>query len=76
MYNGACCDCAQEVMHDPVMLDDGYSYEKEAIQQWLSKGNDTSPMTNQLLSHKQLTPNHMLRSAAEEWQASNQKACV
>ena len=55
-------------------LEDGYTYEREAIQQWLNSGHDTSPMTNARLSHLQLTPNLTLRSAAKEWRARSHKA--
>ena len=64
-------DCApdQELMQDPVVLADGHSYERAAIQEWLDAGKRTSPMTNLQLAHQNLTPNHTLRSAALEWQA-------
>jgi hypothetical protein len=61
---------AQELMQDPVVAADGHSYERAAIQQWLDAGHRTSPMTNLRLPHRQLTPNHSLRSAAQEWQAA------
>ncbi len=63
-------------MNDPVVLEDGYTYEREAIQQWLNSGHDTSPMTNVRLSHQQLTPNLTLRAAAKEWQAAHTKLRV
>jgi len=37
----------QEVMRDPVLATDGYSYERSAIEQWLRTHN-TSPMSNQV----------------------------
>ena len=40
----------------------GHSYEKAAIEQWLSN-HDTSPVTGALLSHKNLVPNHSLWNA-------------
>ena len=36
----------QEVMREPVILSDGYSYERSHIEMWLAKGNTRSPMTN------------------------------
>jgi hypothetical protein len=57
----------QEVMHDPVMAADGYTYEKVAIEGWLAAHN-TSPLSNAPVPHKQLTPNFGLRSAIREWQ--------
>lgn len=61
------CPITQEVMTAPVVCADGFSYEREAIMAWLRTKN-TSPMTNAQLPHKQLTPNHVLRSAIAEWQ--------
>ncbi|VVA93807.1 unnamed protein product [Arabis nemorensis] len=56
----------QEVMKDPQLTSDGYTYEAEAIKRWINKGHDTSPMTNLKLSHTNLVPNRALRSAIQE----------
>jgi hypothetical protein len=64
---------AQELIEDPVVAADGFSYSHAAIQQWLDSGQDTSPMTNLRLAHRQLTPNYTLRSVALEWQAAHDK---
>ncbi|KAL5753319.1 hypothetical protein ACOSQ2_023826 [Xanthoceras sorbifolium] len=55
------CPILQEVMENPHVAADGFSYELEAIEEWLGMGHDTSPMTNMKLKHKILTPNHTLR---------------
>lgn len=52
-------------MKNPYIAADGFSYEKEAIEEWLRMGRDTSPMTNLKLNHKFLTPNHTLRDFIE-----------
>lgn len=57
----------QDIMHDPQVAADGFTYEGEAIQGWLESGHDTSPMTNLKLSHLELTPNHALRLAISDW---------
>lgn len=57
----------QEVMQDPHVAADGFTYEAEALRGWLDSGHDTSPMTNLKLEHKNLVPNHALRSAIQEW---------
>ncbi|KAK3007819.1 hypothetical protein RJ639_014876, partial [Escallonia herrerae] len=54
------CPILQDVMKNPHIAADGFSYELEAIEEWLGTGHDTSPMTNLKLKHKQLTPNHTL----------------
>lgn len=61
------CPIFQEVMKNPHVAADGFSYELEAIEEWLGTGHDTSPMTNLRLRHKQLTPNHTLRSLIQDW---------
>lgn len=48
------------------MAADGYTYEKLALESWLTN-HDTSPITNAPLLHKNLTPNHPLRSQIMEW---------
>ncbi|XP_019091191.1 PREDICTED: putative U-box domain-containing protein 58 [Camelina sativa] len=60
------CPITQEVMKDPHLAADGFTYEVEAINKWLSTGHRTSPMTNLELSHLTLVPNRALRSAIEE----------
>jgi hypothetical protein len=54
------CPILKEVMTDPHIAGDGFSYEAEAIREWLHCGHDTSPMTNLRLPTRALTPNHAL----------------
>ncbi|XP_022732533.1 U-box domain-containing protein 33-like [Durio zibethinus] len=61
------CPILQEIMHDPQVAADGFTYEGEAIRGWLENGRETSPMTNLKLSHLHLTPNHALRQAIQDW---------
>ncbi|KAK2650289.1 hypothetical protein Ddye_017778 [Dipteronia dyeriana] len=61
------CPIFQEVMQDPHVAADGFTYEGEALRGWLDSGHDTSPMTNLALAHKNLVPNLALRSAIQEW---------
>ncbi|XP_077241908.1 U-box domain-containing protein 33-like [Tasmannia lanceolata] len=61
------CPIFQEIMRDPQVAADGFTYEAEAIKGWLDSGHDTSPMTNNKLNHCELIPNHSLRSAIREW---------
>nr|VDD28632.1 unnamed protein product [Brassica oleracea] len=61
------CPILQEVMKNPNVAADGLSYELEAIEEWLSMGHDTSPMTNLRLDHQVLTPNHTLRALIQDW---------
>ncbi|KAG8644466.1 hypothetical protein MANES_11G131100v8 [Manihot esculenta] len=40
------CPILREIMHDPQVAADGFTYEGEAIRGWLENGRETSPMTN------------------------------
>ena len=53
------CRISNEVMRDPVVLADGYSYERRAAEAWLA-ARDTSPATNRPLDHKLSCPNRDL----------------
>ncbi|XP_012582345.1 PREDICTED: WD repeat, SAM and U-box domain-containing protein 1 isoform X2 [Condylura cristata] len=57
------CPITRELMKDPVIASDGYSYEREAMENWISKKKRTSPMTNLVLSSMVLTPNRTLKMA-------------
>ena len=52
-------------MHDPVILTDGFSYERDAIVRWLD-GHQTSPCTGMRLDVVLILPNHTLREAIRE----------
>ncbi|CAL8466673.1 g6209 [Coccomyxa elongata] len=67
------CPITQELLNDPVVAADGFTYSRAAIDQWLRSGHDTSPMTNLRLAHKHLTPNYTLRSVVLEWRAALDK---
>lgn len=54
-----CCPITTEVLKDPVVAADGHTYERQHITEWLQK-SDTSPMTNETMEHKHLTPNFAL----------------
>jgi len=62
-----CLDILQEVMQDPQVAADGFTYEAWAIREWLESGRDTSPRTKSKLAHHNLIPNHSLRHAIQDW---------
>jgi len=55
------CPITAEIMTDPVSTADGFTYEREAISEWL-RTKDTSPRTGAKLESKKLIPIHSLRS--------------
>ncbi|KAI4377450.1 hypothetical protein MLD38_015073 [Melastoma candidum] len=62
------CPITQEVMEDPQLAADGYSYEHRAMRAWLEK-HRVSPVTRMELKHSILVPNHTLRAAIQEWRS-------
>ena len=55
------CPLTKRVMKDPVVDNDGHSYEREAIERWL-RAQSSSPVTNEYLSLDMLRPNKELKS--------------
>uniref|UniRef100_A0A8C4E761 WD repeat, SAM and U-box domain-containing protein 1 n=1 Tax=Dicentrarchus labrax TaxID=13489 RepID=A0A8C4E761_DICLA len=49
---------------------DGYSYERESIENWIRGKSKTSPMTNLPLQTTLLTPNRSLKTAITRWKSS------
>lgn len=61
-------DIIQEIMDDPHIAADGFTYEYRAIKAWLEK-HSVSPVTKLRLQHSMLTPDHTLRSAINDWRS-------
>ncbi|KAK4837422.1 hypothetical protein QYF36_005281 [Acer negundo] len=62
------CPILKDVMNEPCVSADGYTYDRKAIQEWLEE-NDISPITNLPLPNKNLLPNYTLLSAIMEWKS-------
>lgn len=61
------CPIFQEIMKDPQIAPDGFTYEGDAIKGWFNSGHNTSPMTNLKLESCDLLPNYALYYAIQEW---------
>ncbi|KXG38968.1 hypothetical protein SORBI_3001G306000 [Sorghum bicolor] len=59
------CPILQKVMKNPHIAADGFTYEAEAIEEWL-EAHDTSPMTNLPLRNCVTIPNSALRLVIQE----------
>ena len=57
------CPITYEIMRDPVVDPDGYSYERSAIELWL-RTDQTSPVTRNPLTASMLIPNRALACMA------------
>ncbi|XP_047103130.1 WD repeat, SAM and U-box domain-containing protein 1-like [Schistocerca piceifrons] len=56
------CPITHEIMQDPVICSDGFTYECAAINEWFLSGKFTSPMTNSQLSNTKCIPNTDLKA--------------
>ena len=65
-----CCPITSCVFEDPVLAEDGITYERHAITQWILQ-NATSPMTRQPLSLTNLRPNYAIRNLINELHSAN-----
>eukprot|EP01065_Artemidia_motanka_P017560 TRINITY_DN2100_c0_g1_i1.p1 TRINITY_DN2100_c0_g1~~TRINITY_DN2100_c0_g1_i1.p1 ORF type:complete len:391 (+),score=112.68 TRINITY_DN2100_c0_g1_i1:112-1173(+) len=60
------CPITMEVMTDPVVAQDGHTYERSALQRWFALRGPRSPVTGQVMAGTGLVPNHSIRSQIME----------
>jgi Mg-chelatase subunit ChlD len=58
------CPITKDIMSNPVSDENGHTFDKHAIEQWMAK-NSTSPMTNKKYKSKKLKPNWSMKSLIE-----------
>ena len=62
------CPITCEVMKDPVITKIGISFEREAILQWIRRGNSTCPVTRKPIGEENdIYPNRALKEAIETY---------
>ncbi|KAJ9181291.1 hypothetical protein P3X46_009434 [Hevea brasiliensis] len=62
------CPISLQIMRDPVTVPTGITYDRESIEKWLFSGkNDTCPVTKQVISDCDLTPNLTLMRLIQSW---------
>lgn len=67
------CPITLQVMKDPVVAADGYSYERMAILEYFKSGmGSRSPLTGALLPNHKLFNNQALKSMIMEWKPGRQ----
>eukprot|EP00525_Craspedostauros_australis_P011007 CAMPEP_0198121918 /NCGR_PEP_ID=MMETSP1442-20131203/33410_1 /TAXON_ID= /ORGANISM="Craspedostauros australis, Strain CCMP3328" /LENGTH=267 /DNA_ID=CAMNT_0043780819 /DNA_START=159 /DNA_END=963 /DNA_ORIENTATION=+ len=65
------CPLTLELMNDPLMDRMGINFEREAIMEWLNRGNNSCPLTRKPLSYSKLVPNAQLRLKIDQWKKSH-----
>ncbi|CAF4034564.1 unnamed protein product, partial [Rotaria magnacalcarata] len=61
------CPITLELFKDPVLAQDGHTYERQAIVEWIQK-KGRSPITDQPLSLEHLYPNHAIKKAVDHFE--------
>ena len=60
------CPINMEIFVDPVITKEGYTFEREAIVNWLNK-NNTCPLSREPLTVSELVPNRSLKKQIEHY---------
>ncbi|ESQ34718.1 hypothetical protein EUTSA_v10006866mg [Eutrema salsugineum] len=79
IYEAFICPLTKQVMHDPVTLENGRTFEREAIEKWFMECRDSGrppscPITSQELSSLDVSPSIALRNTIQEWRSRNDAA--
>lgn len=79
LYDAFVCPLTKQVMSDPVTLENGQTFEREAIEKWFKECRESGrklvcPLTLQELRSTELNPSMALRNTIEEWTARNEAA--
>ncbi|KAF5207478.1 Ring-type e3 ubiquitin transferase [Thalictrum thalictroides] len=79
IYDAFVCPLTKQVMRDPVTLENGQTYEREAIEKWLKECKESGrklvcPLTLKELKSTELNPSIALRNTIEEWATRNDAA--
>ncbi|KAG5018150.1 hypothetical protein AAZX31_06G015700 [Glycine max] len=79
LYDAFVCPLTNQVMRDPVTLENGQTFEREAIEKWFKECRESGrklvcPLTLHELRSTELNPSMALRNTIEEWTARNEVA--
>lgn len=79
LYESFICPLTKTVMRDPVTLENGLTFERNAIERWFRECRENGrtlvcPMTGTKLESTTLKPSIALRHTIKEWTARNETA--
>ncbi|KAL3617721.1 U-box domain-containing protein 44 [Castilleja foliolosa] len=79
IYDSFICPLTKQIMRDPVTLENGQTFEREAIEKWFRECRENGrrlvcPLTLRELRSTELNPSIALRNTIEEWNARNEAA--
>ncbi|CAF1642425.1 unnamed protein product, partial [Didymodactylos carnosus] len=70
MHDSLICPITFDLFRDPVVAEDGHTYEREAIISWIRK-HGTSPLTREPLTIEALRPNRTLKKLVDEFEIAS-----
>ncbi|XP_057995078.1 putative U-box domain-containing protein 42 isoform X2 [Hevea brasiliensis] len=80
LYKTFYCPLTKQIMDDPVTIESGVTYERNAIVEWFEEFENSEeifcPTTGQKLLSIFLRPNIALKTTIEEWKARNEEAKI
>ncbi|XP_008807890.1 U-box domain-containing protein 44-like [Phoenix dactylifera] len=79
IYEAFLCPLTKQIMRDPVTLESGQTFEREAIEKWFKECRGSGrkpicPLTLKELNCTDLNPSIALRNTIEEWTQRNEAA--
>lgn len=79
IYESFLCPLTKQIMRDPVTLESGATFEREAILKWFKESDSSGrslvcPVTRKELSSTELNPSIALRNTIDEWMHRNEAA--
>lgn len=79
IYDAFVCPLTKQVMRDPVTLENGQTYERQAIEKWFKECRESGrklvcPLTLRELKSTEMNPSMALRNTIEEWTTRNEAA--
>ncbi|KAI3807764.1 hypothetical protein L1987_23698 [Smallanthus sonchifolius] len=77
IYDAFICPLSKQIMKDPVILENGQTFEREAIEKWFDECKENGrklicPLTLRELNTMDKNPSIALRKTIEEWNARNE----
>ncbi len=64
------CPITLDLFVDPVLANDGHTYERSAIVEWVKYHNGTSPMTRETIKLKELKSNRLIKQLSDQYRSS------
>ncbi|KAL9246309.1 hypothetical protein vseg_019860 [Gypsophila vaccaria] len=78
LYKSFCCPLTNNIMDDPVTIQSGVTYERQAIMKYFEEIRDSDeaicPVTKEKIQSRAMSPNIALRNIIQEWKERNDVA--